>query len=202
MSHKIENLCPVVQGMCKTFIGACKERGIAIIITSTLRTAAEQLAYFAQGRKSLKAVNEFRRQAGLSPITMQENKRTITNTLDSFHLFACALDFAIEKEGLAIWDIKADVNQNDIPDYEECGKIAEAIGFAWGGRFPKKDYVHLQYTGGLTIADLQAGKRPHDPSTPRQARCSGGQDGKLAARCHGEPVEPRQAHGSGQIARN
>lgn len=170
MSHKIEDLCQVVQGICKTFIGACKERGIAIIITSTLRTDAEQLAYFAQGRKSLKAVNEFRRQAGLSPITMQDNRRTITNTLDSMHLFGCALDFAIVKEGLVIWDIKADVNHNDIPDYEECGKIAEAIGFTWGGRFKKKDYVHVQYTGGLTVADLHVGLRPGEGKRPHEQK--------------------------------
>ena len=164
-SRKIEDLNPIVQAMWNTFVLTCQQKGIKTMATSTLRTADEQLAYVAQGRKSLKAVNEFRMRAGFGPITQAENKFTITDNFTSVHEFGCAVDFAIVKAGLAIWEIKADINENNIPDYEEAGKIAEAIGFTWGGRFPKRDFVHLQYTGGLTILQLQAGLRPHETKT-------------------------------------
>lgn len=169
MSRKIEDLHPVVAGMAKTLIHVVKEKlGIDIFITSTLRTAGEQLAYFAQNRKKLEEVNRLRRHAGLSEITQEQNKRTVTQLLTSIHEFGCALDICIDKSsapGLQPeWDVKADINHNEIPDYEEIGKIGEATGFRWGGRFPKKDYVHFEYTGGLTLADLQAGKRPHERS--------------------------------------
>ncbi len=158
-SRKIEDLHPIVAGMCRTLIEVCKQKGIELLITNILRTEAEQIAYFAQGRKALKAVNELRARAGLPAIMPKEN-RSITKNLTSIHQFGCALDVAIVKDGLAIWDIKADLNENDIPDYEELGKIGEAIGFRWGGRW--KDYVHFEYTGGLTIAQLAQGLRPHE----------------------------------------
>lgn len=150
----------MVAAMCRTFQAACKARGIEIIFTSTLRPAAEQFAYYAQGRKELKFVNQARQQAGLGPITQKDNLRIITKNIISIHEFGCAFDCAVVKKGAVIWEIKADVNANNIPDYEEIGKIGEAIGFRWGGRFQFRDYVHFEYTAGLTLADLQAGKRP------------------------------------------
>jgi peptidoglycan L-alanyl-D-glutamate endopeptidase CwlK len=157
MSRKIEDLDPIAQEKCNAFIAACKEKGIDLMLTSTFRTEAEQLAYFAQGRKTLKAVNEFRREAGLCPITPRENI-PVTKNLTSVHQFGFAFDVAIKKAGLAIWEIKVDLNDNQIPDYEEIGKIGEALGLRWGGRW--KDYCHFEYTGGLTILQLQAGMRP------------------------------------------
>lgn len=199
-SRRIEDLHPVVQKKCRLFLRLCKEKGIDLIITSTLRTPAEQLALFSQGRKTLKAVNEFRKSAGMSPISEKENRRTVTGLLTSIHQFGCAFDCAILKPdhppskgiggkapynphgesalqnkdpvpahsrkdsrvGIPIWDIKADLNNNDIPDYEEIGRIGEGIGLKWGGRFKFKDYVHFEYTGGLSIDELKEGKRPQE----------------------------------------
>ncbi len=59
-----------------------------------------------------------------------------------------------------VWDTKADLNDNHLPDYEELGKIGESLGLRWGGRFRFRDYGHFEYTGGLSLADLKAGKRP------------------------------------------
>jgi len=160
-SRKIEDLDPLVQPMWHEFKRRMlEERKLEVRPTSTIRTADEQLAYFAQARKSTKAVNELRKSAGLYPITPAENKKVITSVLTSVHEFGFAVDFVIMKEGAAIWEIKADLNKNDIPDYEEAGKIAEECGLTWGGKFKRRDYVHIEYTGGLTIAELQQGKRP------------------------------------------
>lgn len=179
-SRKIEDLHPIVQGMWNTFVLACEQKGIKVMVTSTLRTADEQLAYFAQGRKALKGVNEFRSRAGLPLITTQENLRIITKNFTSIHEFGCAIDFAIVKAGLVIWEIKADINENNISDYREAGEIAEKIGFRWGGRcgvdqkdFNKKigwDPGHIEYTGGLTIMQLQAGLRPGEKTKGDEQR--------------------------------
>jgi|GEM_PF-712108 peptidoglycan L-alanyl-D-glutamate endopeptidase CwlK len=165
-SRRLEDLNPVVADMCRRFLALCRDRGIDVVVTSTLRTEAEQLALFAQGRKSLWYVNELRRDAGLPPIKEEQN-RIVTHVLTSVHQFGCAFDVCIIKDGRAVWNIKADVNENDIPDYEEIGKIGEHIGLTWGGRFKFKDYCHFEYTGGLTLEDLKAGLRPKGKTVHR-----------------------------------
>ncbi|QYF95753.1 M15 family metallopeptidase [Massilia sp. PAMC28688] len=68
----------------------------------------------------------------------------------SAHQFRCAFDFVPTVNGKAMW--------NDAKAYDTCGKIAEALGFEWGGRYTNVDKPHCQFTGGLTMADLRAGK--------------------------------------------
>jgi peptidoglycan L-alanyl-D-glutamate endopeptidase CwlK len=156
MSRRIEDLNPAVAEKCRRFIALCKERGIDVIVTSTLRAEAEQLALFAQGRKALRAVNGLRAAAGLSPITVAQNK-IVTKSLTSPHQSGCAFDVVIlssppnlggvaeGRGGVPTWDVKVDVNENHIPDYEEIGRIGESIGLRWGGRFKFRDYVHFEY---------------------------------------------------------
>lgn len=171
-SRKIEDLHPAVEPLCRRFLALCEERGIRAMVTSTLRTEAEQLALFAQGRKGLKTVNELRAEAGLPPITDKKN-RIVTYASTSIHQFGCAFDVALltppahlESRGETggkwgvTWDVKADINANDVPDYEEMGRIGESVGLTWGGRFRFRDYCHFQYTGGLALEDLRAGRRP------------------------------------------
>jgi len=158
-SRNIDDLCPAVADRCRRFIDECKRKGIPVIVTSTIRTEAEQCAYYMQGRKDLNTVNKYRREAGLPVITQKEN-RIITKNRISIHEFECAFDVAVTKAGTVIWEIKADVNGNNIPDYEEIGIIGESLGLRWGGRFTFKDYCHFEYTGNLDIADLKDGDRP------------------------------------------
>ena len=43
------------------------------------------------------------------------------------------------------------------------------MGFEWGGDWTSfKDYTHLQFTRGLTIAQLKAGKRPTFPPLKKE----------------------------------
>jgi peptidoglycan L-alanyl-D-glutamate endopeptidase CwlK len=173
MSRKLSDLNPIVAEKCRSLIKECNEKGIEILITSTLRTEAEQAALYAQGRKGLNEVNSLRAAAGMPPITGALNKIK-TKNLTSIHQFGCAFDIAITiganprvrpSEGQThrsapTYDITADLNENDIPDYEEIGAIGEALGLRWGGRFSFKDYGHFEFSGGLTIADLKEGKMP------------------------------------------
>ena len=158
-SRKLEDLCPVAMAKFLELKKVVYDRlGLDIIATSTIRIPIEQAALYAQGRESLEFVNYLRDIAGLRPISEERNKRTVTDTLWSIHLFACAWDYCIVKGGKASWDVKADVNGDDIPDYEQVCDIAEELGIETGRAYG--DYVHCQVTGGLSLDELKAGKRP------------------------------------------
>ena len=134
--------------------------GIRVKVVETRRMYQTQRAYYAQGRETLAEVNLKRNAAGLWSINAKQNKK-VTWTMESMHFYDVALDFAlVDANGRLSWDTKADINQDDIGDYHNVGAIAKKYGFEWGGDFKGRDYAHLQYTGGLTIEDLRAGKRP------------------------------------------
>lgn len=132
-SRNINDLKPKVAAMCSEFINRCKDAGIDVIITSTYRDAESQNALYAQGR------------------TLPGKKVTNAKAGQSFHNWRVAFDFVPVVNGKAIW------NDDDL--FIRCGEIGEAIGLEWAGRWVKfKEYPHMQYTGGLSLADFQAGK--------------------------------------------
>jgi len=161
MNRDINALAPVVADKCRALISKAAEAGIGLLVTSTLRTGAEQSALFAQGRRPTGEVNHIRRTAGMAPIKEGAN-RIVTGARLSVHQYGCAFDVALIGDGSPVWDALADLNGNSIPEYEEAGAIGETLGLAWGGRFGRKDLCHFEYTGGLSMAELQAGHRPAD----------------------------------------
>ena len=69
----------------------------------------------------------------------------------SFHNWHVAFDFCPIVGGKAVW--------NDDALWTKCGEIAEGVGLEWAGRWKKfNETAHCQYTGGLSLADFQAGK--------------------------------------------
>lgn len=148
----IDSLVPVVREKLERLQARAKEKGIEFIVVQTLRTAAEELAYFAQGRKTLDEVNRLRKDAGMGPITAEENTHIVTKVMTSIHEFGCAFDIAIVREGRVDW--------NDIPAYKAVGAIGESLGLRWGGTFSFRDWGHFEYTGGLTLEELEKGRRP------------------------------------------
>ena len=155
-SRKIGDLTPKLQRLYSAFKKKMDEAEISFVVTCTARTVKEQIALYAQGRQPLEEVNALRRIAGIYEITAAENKRKVTSTLKSQHLIdledndesnnkSSAFDIVITKDKKAIWDLKVDVNKNDIPDYLEAGKIGESVGLIWGGSWKTfKDYPHFQ----------------------------------------------------------
>lgn len=133
------------------FQAAMFEAGIPYIVTCTARTYLEQIALYSQGREPAAAVNAKRKEAGLAPLNATEASRVVTWTLHSRHIttadkpLAEAFDIALlDRQGKATWDIKADIDADRIPDYEEAGRIGEACGLTWGGRWKSPDYPHFQ----------------------------------------------------------
>ncbi len=141
--------------LLRQFLQRCKDKGLDVIITCVDRTYLEQDALFAQGREPLDTVNALRQRAGLAPIIGTANRK-VTWTRNSKHVVnpddertdndkARAFDFVIlNAAGSAVWDVKADVNKDQEPDYLQAGEIAEAIGLKWGGRFRNPDMPHVE----------------------------------------------------------
>jgi hypothetical protein len=74
-----------------------------------------------------------------------EKRPRVTWTRYSKHTERRAIDFALKAPDP--WDLKADINANDIPDFEEVGRMAEKCGLQWGivdGRGVHKDFGHCQ----------------------------------------------------------
>jgi len=133
-SRNIDDLLPVVAVKARAFVAACAAAGIDVLITSTMRDGEAQAALYAQGRTT--------------------PGKVVTNAKpgQSWHNHAYAFDFVPIVNGKAMW--------NDTRAFDRCGAIAESVGLEWAGRWTRfKEAAHCQYTGGLTLADLQAGRK-------------------------------------------
>jgi len=133
-SRDLSALLPVVGGKAIAFIDGCKAVGIDVLITCTYRDDESQNALYAQGRTA--------------------PGKIVTNAKagESWHNHRCAFDFVPIVNGKAQW--------SDLNLFKRCGEIAESVGLEWSGRWKGKfrEMAHCQYTGGLTLADLQNGK--------------------------------------------
>ena len=141
-------LHPVVKERSNQLIQQSAAKGIVIVITDDFRSMEDQDALYEKGRSA------------------EGNIVTHARGGESFHNFGLAIDFAIKTptENI-IWDMQYDGNQNGKSDWNEVVELAKELGFEWGGDWASfKDYPHLQMNFGLTLADLQNGKRPPDLS--------------------------------------
>jgi hypothetical protein len=145
-SRKIEDLDPEFQPTIIMFEKQLVDEGLTWFKRCcTYRSQAEQHALWKRGRNPLIIVNDAYESAGLAPITEAENKRPVTWKTVSDHTCRTAVDYYIERDGRYISDVKADIDDDDIPDWEEFGAIAERCGLEWGGSWQKKkDYPHVQ----------------------------------------------------------
>jgi peptidoglycan L-alanyl-D-glutamate endopeptidase CwlK len=151
MSRMLTDLTPTLEAKARKFLVICADRNLPVHITCTARSIQEQEALYAQGRETLSKVNELRKAVGLWALTEEENRRPpVTWTLKSRHIVyspnekARAFDVAIVKDKQFVWDLKVNVNDNDIPDWEEIGILGESCGLEWGGRWNRPDRPHFQ----------------------------------------------------------
>lgn len=153
-SRDINKLVPELKEKFWKFKEKAEAKGILFIVTCISRSILEQMALYVQGRLPVKDVNRFREVAGLPAITTKQNKK-VTWTLSSKHVtnmfdkdlnndLSRAFDIVLIKDKKAVWNIKADINKNNIPDYEELGRIGEKLGLTWGGRWNPPDFAHFQ----------------------------------------------------------
>jgi len=136
-SRKIEDLHPKVADVCRKFMAACEAQDIDLVITSTYRDAESQNALYAQGRT--------------------KPGRIVTNAKagQSWHNWKCAIDVVPLRNGKPVWGTVG----KDLELWNKVGAIGESVGLEWAGRWKRfREFPHFQLTGGLTLADFQAGK--------------------------------------------
>lgn len=139
-SRRLEDLHPIVKKKAQAFIDEARLKGIDLLVTSTYRDLASQAALYAQGRTKPGAI--------------------VTNAKpgQSWHNWRCAFDVVPIRNGKPVWGTSG-------PDgdlWRKVGEIGESVGLEWAGRWTGKlrEMAHFQYTGGLTLAQLQSGKVP------------------------------------------
>jgi len=133
-SRSIDDLLPVVKEKVKKLVALCKGDGIELLITSTYRDNESQNALYAQGRT--------------------EPGKIVTNAKggQSFHNYRCAVDVVPLVNGKPDWD-------GTHPIWAKIGNYGKLAGLEWAGEWTRfKELAHFQYTGGLTLSDLRAGK--------------------------------------------
>lgn len=133
-SRSLDDLAPPVKQRAEAFIEAAKAKGIDLLVTSTYRDHESQTALYNQGRTT--------------------PGKVVTNAKagQSWHNHRCALDVVPLVNGKAIW--------NDNVVWMQIGEIGVACGLEWAGNWKTfKEFPHFQYTGGLTMAQLNAGAK-------------------------------------------
>ncbi len=134
---RIGNVHPVVKQGAEEIIRRAYKQGIYVLFSDGYRSNAEQNALYAQGRT--------------------KPGKIVTNARggQSLHNYGLAIDmFITNKAGTsATWPVG---------ELRKVAQIAKGLGFEWGGDWKTfKDNPHLQMTGGLSIAQLQAGQKPN-----------------------------------------
>ena len=127
----------VVKESAIEMIKQAYKEGIFVQITSGYRSFAEQNKLYAQGRTA--------------------SGKIVTNARggQSNHNYGLAIDYVLLSEDgkKALWTINE--------KWRRVAQIGKSLGFSWGGDWKSfKDYPHLEMMGGVTLSQLQGGKRP------------------------------------------
>lgn len=134
-SRDINDLHPVVKPKVEAFLQSCKDAGIDLLVTSTYRDNEAQDALYAQGRRT----------GGLI-VTKAKGG-------ESYHNYRCAVDVVPLVNGKCVWDT---LN----PIWRDVSRLGKAAGLEWAGDWARfTECPHFQYTGGLSLADLKAGRQ-------------------------------------------
>lgn len=132
-SRDISVLAAPMKLKVSAFIAEAARQGIDLLVTSTYRDYESQQSLYNQGRTT--------------------PGKIVTNAKpgQSYHNFKCAVDVVPLVNGKPVWD--------DEELWKKIGALGKSFGLDWAGDWKSfKEYPHFQYTGGLTLADLQSGK--------------------------------------------
>lgn len=128
--EKINKLHPQMRANAMRFIGAASVAGFDIMVTSTLRTFAQQDELYSYGRSGA-----------------NKSKGKVTNAKggQSYHNYGLAMDVVPIVNGKADWNA----------DWQRLGAIGKAQGLEWGGDFKSFiDRPHFQMRFNLTTTEL------------------------------------------------
>ena len=136
-SRSLDELNPIVKSKVQTFIVMCDMENIDLLVTSTYRDNESQTALYNQGR------------------TTPGNIVTNAKAGESYHNYRCAVDIVPLRNGKPVWN----TNGSDWELWKRIGELGKEAGLEWAGDWVSfKEFAHFQYTGGLSLKDLQNGK--------------------------------------------
>ena len=136
-SREIKRLRPDVAANCLRWLELCKEAGLDVLVTQTVRDKEYQEYLYAQGRTR--------------PGSIVTNGRTPTFHADNV---GCAFDFCKNVKGH---------EYDDNAFFHKAAALAKGIGFSWGGDWKSfVDMPHIQWDcgGEWTSSMILAGKFP------------------------------------------
>ena len=126
-------------------------KNIRLRFSHTYRSLQEQEELYKQGRSKLyDAVGK--------PLSRVTNAKAG----QSLHNYGLAFDIVVlvdkNEDGIfeaASWDMKADNDKDNIPDWHEAIVYFKQLGYVWGGNWKKfPDYPHFEKTFGHTWQSL------------------------------------------------
>ncbi len=136
MGRALHELRPEVEGIVRLWLERCSRRGVEVLVYCTYRSRDEQDALYAIGRTK--------------PGKIKTNARGGY----SWHNFRRAIDAVPMVYGKPDWTY-ADLDNDKVPDeywWRVMVEEAKAVGLEWAGNWKSfKEFVHFQYTGGLTL---------------------------------------------------
>ena len=136
-SRDLNDLHPYVKYLAEELIEACKAQGTDLLVISTFRDFESQNALYAQGR------------------TKPGAKVTNAKGGQSYRNFKIAFDVVPLRGGKPVWGTSG----ADGVLWKTIGQLGVNLGLEWAGNWKTfKEYPQFQFTGGLTLAQLNAGK--------------------------------------------
>jgi peptidoglycan L-alanyl-D-glutamate endopeptidase CwlK len=130
--QKLAEVHPQLAERGRRLLDACAVNGVFLLVTSGLRTWADQDALYAKGRTT--------------PPIGQPYIVTNAQGGQSYHNFGLAFDVVVLNAAR-----KLDWDDSD-PGWAAAGAAGKALGLEWGGDWVTfKDLPHFQYTGGLSL---------------------------------------------------
>ena len=160
----IELLHPEMRVKAEELQTLCRIQGLALLITETWRTMAEQDALYAQGRTK--------------PGSIVTNCKG--SDYQSPHQWGVAFDFCKNIKGQ---------EYSDTAFFRQVGALGKSIGLRWGGDFQKMvDMPHFQLNNLLLGSDFTTGLK-NKYGTPEKYRTSWPAD-VVAPEPEPTPAEP------------
>ena len=124
--RSLEVLEPETRRRARAFLQAAKDGGLTLLVTCTLRTAAEQAALYASGRTRPGAI------------------LTHAKPGQSMHEWGRALDVVPMMAGACVWGTTG----KDLQLWQAVGRYGEWAGLEWAGRWDNfREYPHFQFKG-------------------------------------------------------
>ena len=121
-----------------------------------------------KGRAMCRFAHVFRSFEEQAALYNKRPRVTHARAGQSYHNYGLAVDIVLIVDGKkAVWDTKADFDNDLKPDWMECVAIFKKYGWEWGGDWTTfKDYPHFQKTFNRSVqqllTDYKAGRR--DPN--------------------------------------